>query len=55
MAKSESRKTDLESTVDFLTTKIDRAASKSTGLKEDVKELQSGLAALAREKQRWIR
>ena len=45
----ESRKTDLESTVDFLTTKIDRAGSKSAGLKEDVNELQGELAALAKE------
>lgn len=32
-----------------MTTKIDRAASKSAGLKEDVKELQGELAALAKE------
>jgi chromosome segregation ATPase len=49
MAKTESKKADLESTVESLTTKIDRAASKSAGLKEDVKELQGELAALAKE------
>jgi chromosome segregation ATPase len=49
MAKTESKKAELDSTMESLTTKIDRAASKSAGLKEDVKELQGELAALAKE------
>merc|ERR1719453_595242 len=49
MAKTEAKKAELDSTMESLTTKIDRAASKSAGLKEDVKELQSELAALAKE------
>lgn len=49
MAKTESKKAELDTTMESLTTKIDRAASKSAGLKEDVKELQSELAALAKE------
>jgi len=49
MAKTEAKKAELDSTMETLTTKIDRAASKSAGLKEDVKELQGELAALAKE------
>jgi len=49
MAKTEAKKADLDSVIESLTTKIDRAASKSAGLKEDVKELQAELAALAKE------
>merc|ERR1719482_1966131 len=49
MAKTEAKKAELDSTMESLTTKIDRAASKSAGLKEDVKELQGELAALAKE------
>jgi len=49
MAKTEAKKADLDADIESLTTKIDRAASKSAGLKEDVKELQGELAALAKE------
>jgi chromosome segregation ATPase len=49
MAETEAKKAELDSTIESLTTKIDRAASKSAGLKEDVKELQAELAALAKE------
>merc|ERR1719235_1521211 len=48
MAKTEAKQTDLEATVAKLSSKIDRAVAKSTGLKEDVKELQAELAALAK-------
>jgi len=49
MAKTQSKKEELDSDIEALTTKIDRAASKSAGLKADVKELQSELAAQAKE------
>jgi len=49
MAKTEAKKAELDTTMESLSTKIDRASSKSAGLKEDVKELQSELAALAKE------
>merc|ERR1740117_2564072 len=49
MAKTESKKQELDGEIDALSTKIDRAASKSAGLKEDVKEAQAELAALAKE------
>jgi len=49
MAKTEAKKSELDSTMESLTTKIDRHASKSAGLKEDVKELQAELAALSKE------
>jgi len=49
MAKTEAKKAELDSTIESLTTKIDRHASKSAGLKEDVKELQAELAALSKE------
>merc|ERR1719181_177003 len=48
IAKTEAKKADLENTIASLTSKIDRAAAKSAGLKEDVKELQAELAALAK-------
>lgn len=40
---------ELDSDIEALTIKIDRAASKSLGLKSDVEELQSELAAQAKE------
>jgi len=49
MAKTESKKADLDAAMESLSTKIDRAASKSAGLKEDVKELQGELASIAKE------
>jgi len=49
LAKTEAKKAELDATMESLATKIDRAASKSAGLKEDVKELQSELASLAKE------
>merc|ERR1719468_19977 len=49
LAKTEAKKQELDSEIDALTTKIDRAAAKSAGLKADVKELQEELAALAKE------
>merc|ERR1719511_15441 len=49
MAKTEAKKEELESDTDKLTSKIDKHAAKSAGLKADVKELQGELAALAKE------
>jgi len=49
MAKTESKKQELDGEIDALSTKIDRAASKSAALKEDVKEAQAALAAIAKE------
>jgi len=49
IAKTEAKKQELDSEIDALTTKIDRAAAKSAGLKADVKELQEELASLAKE------
>jgi chromosome segregation ATPase len=49
MAKTQAKKDELDSEIESLTTKIDRAASKSAQLKADVKELQEELAALAKE------
>merc|ERR1719272_889511 len=48
MAKTEAKKAELDDTVAKLTNKIDRAASRSTSLKEEVTELQAELAALAK-------
>merc|ERR1712217_922076 len=48
MAKTEQKQTELEEDVAKLTSKIDTAAARSAGLKEDVKELQAELAALAK-------
>merc|ERR1719472_453198 len=49
MAKTEAKKQQLEGDIEALTTKIDRAASKSASLKEEVKEAQAELAAIAKE------
>merc|ERR1719158_208146 len=48
MAKTEAKKADLEATIEKLTNKIDRAAARSTSLKEEVVELESELRALAK-------
>merc|ERR1712226_713700 len=48
IAKTEEKKTDLESDIAKLTGKIDVASAKSTDLKKQVKELQADLAALAK-------
>merc|ERR1719343_940779 len=48
IAKTEEKKSDLESDIAKLTGKIDVAAAKSADLKAQVKELQAELAALAR-------
>jgi len=47
MAKTEAKKADLEDEIAKLTSKIDTAAAASAKLKEEVKELQDELAALA--------
>jgi chromosome segregation ATPase len=49
MAKTEEKQTELEDDVKKLTVKIDEAAAKSAGLKEEIKILQAELAALAKE------
>jgi len=49
MSKTEAKKAELDTTMESLSTKIDRASSKSAGLKEDVKELQAELASLSKE------
>jgi len=49
LAKTEAKKAELEGEISKLTSKIDLAAAKSAGLKEDVKELQAELAKLAKE------
>merc|ERR1719210_2713292 len=49
MSKTEAKKEELEDDNEKLTSKIDKAAAKSAGLKADVKELQAELAALAKE------
>jgi len=49
LSKTEAKKTELEGVISRLTSKIDLAAAKSAGLKEDVKTLQSELATLSRE------
>jgi len=48
-ARTEEKKGELEQDMSKLTAKIDQAAAKSAGLKEDVKELQAELAALAKQ------
>merc|ERR1712039_735951 len=48
IAKTEAKKAELEEDIAKLTSKIDTAAARSAGLKEDVKELQAELAALAK-------
>jgi len=47
-AKTETKKGELEDDIAKLTAKIDQAASRSTRLKDEVKELQAELAALAK-------
>jgi len=49
MAKTEAKQTDLEGDISKLTAKIDKAAATSAKRKEQVKELQSELASLAKE------
>jgi chromosome segregation ATPase len=49
MAKTEAKQAELEGEIEKLTTKIEQDAAKSTGLKDDVKELQAELAALSKE------
>merc|ERR1712066_459138 len=48
IAKTEEKKTDLESDIAKLTSKIDVASARSADLKSEVKQLQSALAALAK-------
>jgi len=48
LAKTEAKKSELEGEISKLASKIDLAAAKSAGLKEDVKTLQAELAALAK-------
>merc|ERR1719421_1724474 len=47
MAKTESKKSELEDDIAKLTAKIDKASATSAKLKEEVKELQADLAAIA--------
>merc|ERR1740127_219692 len=49
LAKTEAKKAELEGDISKLTSKIDLAAAKSAGLKEEVKELEAELATLSRE------
>merc|ERR1719321_1435292 len=49
LAKTEAKKQELDAEIAKLTTKMDQDAAKSTGLKDDVKELQAELAALAKQ------
>jgi len=49
MAKTEEKKAELDATIAKLTTKIDQDAARSAELKEEVKELQAELAALAKQ------
>jgi chromosome segregation ATPase len=49
MAKTEEKKAELEHDISKLTAKLDQSVAKSASLKEDVKELQSELAALAKQ------
>merc|ERR1719146_385969 len=48
MAKTEEKKSELTEDIDKLTSKIDKATATSAQLKEEVKELQAELAALAK-------
>merc|ERR1719243_437700 len=48
MAKTEAKKAELEDDIAKLTAKIDKAASASAILKEEVKQLQADLAELAK-------
>jgi chromosome segregation ATPase len=49
LAKTEAKKTELDNEISKLTSKIDVAAAKSAGLKQDVKDLQAELATLSKE------
>jgi chromosome segregation ATPase len=49
MAKTESKKSELEGVISKLTSKIDLASAKSAELKEEVKTLQAELATIAKE------
>jgi len=49
LAKTAAKKSELDSAISKLTSKIDLAAAKSAGLKGDVKTLQAELATLAKE------
>jgi hypothetical protein len=49
MSETEAKKSDLEGDMETLSTKIDKATAKSAQLKEEVKEAQAELAALASE------
>merc|ERR1719378_1204090 len=49
MAKTTSKKEELDGVVVKLTNKIDKDSANSERLKDEVKEAQSGLAALAKE------
>jgi chromosome segregation ATPase len=49
MAKTEAKKSDLEATVEALTSKIDAAAATSAKRKSQVRELQARLASLQKE------
>jgi len=49
LAKTEAKHTDLEQDISKLSAKIDKAATTSAKRKEEVKDLQAELAALARE------
>merc|ERR1740133_557682 len=49
LAKTEAKKSELDAEMSKLSSKIDLAAAKSAGLKEDVKTLGAELAALAKE------
>jgi len=48
MAKTEAKKGELDATIAKLSNKIDRAAARSAGLKEEVVQLEADLAALAK-------
>lgn len=48
-AKTKAKKDELDSTVNRLTAKIDQGSAKSAEFKQDVKELEEELAALAKE------
>merc|ERR1719152_222915 len=49
MGKTEAKKSELEDEIAKLTAKLDKAASDSAILKDDVKQLQKDLAALMEE------
>merc|ERR1719409_2449810 len=48
MSKTETKKDELEDDIAALSAKIDKSAAASAKLKEEVKELQADLAALAK-------